>query len=65
MPHYFNTVELRQGDRIEVLGMALDARLTRRFDLGQRTASYRETSNAISLVLGDAPGLRMVIRKLG
>ena len=64
MPLYFDTIELRQGDRIEVLGVALDPRTTRRFDVGQRASSYRETSNAISLVLGDAPGLRMVIRKL-
>lgn len=35
VPHYFNTIELRAGDRIEVLGMALDPRLTRRPTLGE------------------------------
>lgn len=64
-PHFFDAITLREGDTIEVLGMVLDARRTRRFDVGQRAASYRESSGAISMVIGDAPGLRMVIRKLG
>jgi hypothetical protein len=38
-------------------------RCERRFDLAGRTASYRDVDTAIRLVLGDAPGLRMVIRK--
>jgi hypothetical protein len=57
-------VELREGDQVDVLGLAWDPdRCERRFDLAGRTASYREVDTAIRLVLGDAPGLRMVIRK--
>lgn len=56
-------VELREGDHIEVLGQAWDPdRCDRRFDLEGRTTSYRERQQPIQLVLGDAPGLRMVIR---
>jgi hypothetical protein len=56
-------LEIREGDTLEVLGQTWDPdRCDRRFDLAGRTASYREREQPIQLVLGDAPGLRMVIR---
>lgn len=57
-------IEIREGDQVDVLGLTWDPdRCERRFDLAGRTASYRDVDTAIRLVLGDAPGLRMVIRK--
>ncbi len=59
-------VELREGDEVEVVGLTWDPeRCERRFNLAGRTASYRSVASALRLVLGDAPGLRMVIRKVG
>jgi hypothetical protein len=56
-------VEIHEGDTLEVIGQAWDPdRCDRRFDLEGRTTSYREHQQPIQLVLGDAPGLRMVIR---
>lgn len=57
------SITIREGDEIEVLGLTWDPeRCDRRFDVAGRTASYREVQSRIELVLGDAPGLRMVIR---
>ena len=58
------SIELCEGDQVDVVGLAWDPdRCERRFDLAGRTASYRDVQSTIRLVLGDAPGLRMVIRK--
>lgn len=56
-------LEVRVGDEIEVLGVPTRVDdVVMRFDLRGRTTSYRETARPIGLVLGDAPGVRMVIR---
>jgi hypothetical protein len=56
-------LEVRAGDTIEVLGIPTRVDdVVVRFDLRGRTASYREAAPPIGLVLGDAPGVRMVLR---
>lgn len=56
-------LEVRAGDTIEVLGIPTRVDdVVLRFDLRGRTASYREAAPPIGLVLGDAPGVRMVLR---
>ena len=66
--HAFDTregfvVEVREGEPLDVLGVPAKVDdVVRRFDLRGRTTSYREASRPVSLVLGDEPGLRMVIR---
>ncbi|MCB9614996.1 MAG: hypothetical protein H6722_21375 [Sandaracinus sp.] len=66
--HAFDTregfvVEVREGDLLDVLGVPAQVDdVVRRFDLRGRTTSYREASRPVSLVLGDEPGLRMVMR---
>lgn len=57
-------VELREGDSIEVLGVVCDpSRSAKRFDLQGRGAPFRSAAaEPLSLLLGDMPGIRMVIR---
>ncbi len=59
-------VELRVGDVVEVIGLVSRPEdCEGRFDLDGRRASYRDaaTPHALTLVIGDRPGLRMVIRR--
>lgn len=59
-------VELRLGDTIEVIGLVSRPEdCEGRFDLEGRRASYRDaaTPTDLTLLIGDRPGLRMVIRK--
>lgn len=57
-------VELHEGDTIEVLGVVCDpSRSSKRFDLQGRGAPFRSAAaEPLSLLLGDMPGIRMVIR---
>lgn len=59
------TLEIHEGDEVEILGLTWDPdRCERRFDLVGRMTNYRDREQPLRLVLGDAPGLRMVIRVL-
>lgn len=61
-------VELRLGDVVEVIGLVSRPEdCAGRFDLEGRRASYRDaaTPHDLTLVIGDRPGLRMVIRRVG
>lgn len=59
-------LELREGDRVEVVGVVCDPRTTaRRFDVTHRSAPYRGASAAVALLVGDEPGVRLVVRRLG
>ena len=59
-------LELREGDRVEVTGRVSEPRSSvSRFDVVGRQAAYRGAPRAIDLIVGDAPGTRLVVRKLG
>lgn len=56
--------EIREGDRVEVVGLTwtrLEA--ARRFALHDRFPSYRQ-SRTVRFAMSDAPGIRMVVRRL-
>jgi len=56
-------VEVKVGDRVEIAGLVTDLRATAaRFDLGGRGLPYRGAAPARSVVVGDEPGLRLVVR---
>lgn len=58
-------VEIREGDRVEALGVVCEPRASvRRFDVVGRSAPYRGDARLISLIIGDEPGTRLVLRKL-
>jgi hypothetical protein len=59
-------VELLVGDEIEVIGLVSRPEdCDGRFDVDGRRASYRDAAvtHDLTLVIGDRPGLRMVIRR--
>lgn len=59
-------VELRVGDVVEVIGLVSRPEdCDGRFDVDGRRASYRDAAvpTELALVIGDRPGLRMVIRR--
>ena len=54
--------ELREGDRVEVTGVTCEpSSSAKRFDVVGRHAAYRGTPRAIDLIVGDAPGTRLVV----
>ncbi len=56
-------VEVKEGDRVEIAGLVTDLRATApRFDLGGRGLPYRGAAPARNVVVGDEPGLRLVVR---
>lgn len=58
-------LELNEGERVEVRGVVCEpyASVTR-FDVVDRVAAYRGRPQVITRIVGDAPGTRLVIRKL-
>ncbi|UJR86410.1 hypothetical protein [Sandaracinus amylolyticus] len=59
-------VEIHEGDTIDVLGLTwMPDDAERRFDLRGRTADYRSAPRPLRLVIADAPGTRIVIRRTG
>lgn len=55
---------LQAGDSIEVLGVVAEPS-DRRYELSDTSVSYRDAPTALVQVLGDAPGVRMVLRRIG
>ncbi|AKF10167.1 hypothetical protein [Sandaracinus amylolyticus] len=59
-------VEIHEGDTVDVLGLTwMPDDAERRFDLRARTAGYRSAPRPLRLVIADAPGTRIVIRRTG
>lgn len=59
-------LELREGDRVEVRGVVCEPLgSATRFDVVERVAAYRGRPQVITRIVGDAPGIRLVIRRSG
>lgn len=54
--------QLQEGDTVEALGVVGEPK--ERPDLAGASVSYRDAPSALQLVLGDAPGMRMVLRRV-
>jgi hypothetical protein len=59
-------LELREGDLVEVTGLTCEPSASvKRFDVSGRRVGYRGAPRVIDLIIGDAPGTRLLVRKLG